>query len=124
MIGITIDEAASGTDLAHLLARCCIGNLAGSTFHHWVADHNTLWLNPTTEEAVSRTIKYYVLLGSVRHTPLPYLWLATAGVAVVTLIWRMAHHKGEKFTGGFLFDAGCCRESMDLHIEPDESFQC
>ena len=89
---------------------------AGSTFHHWIADHNTLWTNPTTEEAVVRAVRYYTLLGSVRYTPLPYIWLAIAVVAASTMAWRairgLTSSKGERFNGGYLFDAGCCRESL------------
>lgn len=95
-----------------LLVTCCTCFLAGSTFHHWVVDHNTFWTNPATEEAISRALKYYTLLGSVRYTPLPYIWLAVAGVALVTMAWRagkgLLNSQGERFGGGHLFDAGCC----------------
>ncbi|KAG7567062.1 hypothetical protein FFLO_01188 [Filobasidium floriforme] len=94
------------------IVTCCTCFLAGSTFHHWIADHNTLWTNPTTEEAVSRAVRYYTLLGSVRYTPLPYIWLAIACIAAGTMAWRsirgLTSSKGEKFNGGYLFDAACC----------------
>ncbi|WVN90363.1 uncharacterized protein L203_105599 [Cryptococcus depauperatus CBS 7841] len=38
--------------------------LLGTTFSHWIADHNVLWKTPITKEAINQSIEYYSLLDS------------------------------------------------------------
>ncbi|KLT39371.1 hypothetical protein CC85DRAFT_288626 [Cutaneotrichosporon oleaginosum] len=38
--------------------------LLGTTFTHWIADHNVLWRSPLTPAALEQSIRYYALVGS------------------------------------------------------------
>jgi hypothetical protein len=39
-----------------------VADRIGTTFTHWIVDHNVLWTSPTTVEALERSIKYYSFL--------------------------------------------------------------
>jgi len=81
----------------------------GATFTHWIADHNTLWKYPVTDEAVSVAISYYTLLGSGPDS-LWWIWMGVAALAMLGTGWRIARGfknvAGRGSGGGYLFDGG------------------
>ncbi|KAJ9112202.1 hypothetical protein QFC20_002383 [Naganishia adeliensis] len=94
--------------------------LAGSTFVHWIADHNTVWRNPTTDEAARTAITYYeILAGSSSPAArgdsamLENLWLVIGLVAIVLCGSRAANgmlgirEDDNESNGGYLFDGAC-----------------
>ncbi|RSH94342.1 hypothetical protein EHS25_004145 [Saitozyma podzolica] len=50
--------------------------LLGTTFTHWIADHNVLWRTPLTSEALESSIKYYSILS---NSPTGLGWVYIAG---------------------------------------------
>ncbi|KAL7413563.1 hypothetical protein BDY24DRAFT_58579 [Mrakia frigida] len=77
--------------------------LLGSTFTHWIVDHNTLWRSPVTEPALLTSLSYYS--SYVSAPPVVFgVWIATVGIAVGALAWKTV--KGwREGTGAFLFDS-------------------
>ncbi|KAI5455009.1 hypothetical protein NCC49_002284 [Naganishia albida] len=94
--------------------------LAGSTFVHWIADHNTVWRNPTTDEAARTAITYYeILAGSSSSAArgdsavLENLWLVIGLVAIMLCGSRAVsamlglREDDNESNGGYLFDGAC-----------------
>lgn len=85
----------------------------GSTFTHWIADHNTLWRSPVTPLAVTTALEYYSLLGRAPGA-LYWAWMGVAAVCGGGSGWRvlrgMSGMGGSGAGGGFLFDGGSLGE--------------
>ncbi|OXB33511.1 hypothetical protein J007_06819 [Cryptococcus neoformans] len=78
--------------------------LLGTTFTHWIADHNVLWRSPVTTEAISHSIKYYSLLASA---PNGLGWVYIAVGLVLLLSAGSRSIKGYRGSSGeVLFDGG------------------
>jgi hypothetical protein len=82
--------------------------ISGTTFTHWIADHNTLWRSPLTAEALVTSIRYYSVLNAApngigwAYVLMGVIALASAGGSLV---------KGYKGRGGeVLFDGGSVGE--------------
>lgn len=77
---------------------------SGTTFTHWVVDHNVLWANPTTPKALDRAITYYALLASAPDG-MGWAYIALGVSAILSAASRLS--KGMR--GGeseVLFDGG------------------
>lgn len=75
---------------------------AGTTFTHWIADHNVLWRSPLTSEALAESIRYYALVGA-GPPALAYVYVAVGVAALVASGWKL--HSGWRGKGGeVLFD--------------------
>ncbi|ORY25241.1 ER membrane protein SH3-domain-containing protein [Naematelia encephala] len=78
--------------------------LLGTTFTHWIADHNVLWRSPLTSDALQQSITYYSILATA---PAGLGWVYVA-VGVLALgssagrLWKDFLGKG----GEVLFDGG------------------
>ncbi|KAL7422760.1 hypothetical protein Q5752_002054 [Cryptotrichosporon argae] len=81
--------------------------LLGTTFTHWIADHNVLWRSPLTAEALQDSIAYYSLLG---HGPAGLGWVyITIGLLGVAAVGSriVSGYRGEgDGNGDVLFDGG------------------
>ncbi|WVQ83507.1 hypothetical protein IAT38_005648 [Cryptococcus sp. DSM 104549] len=76
----------------------------GTTFCHWIADHNVLWKNPVTADAITDSIKYYSLLAGA---PVGMGWAYTFVGLVLLLSVGGRSVKGYSRPGGeVLFDGG------------------
>nr|XP_019012358.1 uncharacterized protein I206_03205 [Kwoniella pini CBS 10737]OCF51139.1 hypothetical protein I206_03205 [Kwoniella pini CBS 10737] len=76
----------------------------GTTFTHWIADHNVLWRSPITPEALVTSIKYYSYLSNAPHG-MGWVYIAVGLVALASAGGRAV--KGYKGQGGeVLFDGG------------------
>lgn len=76
----------------------------GTTFTHWIADHNVLWRSPVTAEAINHSIEYYSLLSSA---PSGLGWVYVAVGLVLMLSAGGRSIKGYRGTSGeVLFDGG------------------
>ncbi|WVQ94370.1 hypothetical protein IAU59_001449 [Kwoniella sp. CBS 9459] len=78
--------------------------LLGTTFSHWIADHNVLWRSPITTDALVSSITYYSYLSDA---PKGMVWVYV-GVGIVALLSAGGRAvKGYKGQGGeVLFDGG------------------
>lgn len=54
---------------------------AGTTFTHWIADHNVLWRSPLTPAALEQSIRYYTLIGSGPPL-LGWVYVGLVGLAI------------------------------------------
>jgi hypothetical protein len=117
-------------------------HLAGSTFVHWIADHNTVWRNPTTDEAARIALKYYqILAGSTSDAArgdsamLETIWLVVGSVATLLCGSRAVsamlglREDDNESNGGYLFDGACTGEfgnflGLILAREADVSQSC
>lgn len=87
----------------------------GTSYTHWIVDHDTLWRSPTPPHAISTSLAYYGILsgGSPR---LAWFWVATCLIAIASIGGRCAvglrelRREGGVNTGGYLFDAACTCE--------------
>lgn len=99
----------------------------GSTFVHWIADHNTVWRNPTTDEAARIAIKYYnILAGSTSEAArgdsalLGNVWLVVGSVATLLCGSRAVsamlglREDDNESNGGYLFDGACTGALRDI----------
>ncbi|WVR04108.1 hypothetical protein IAU60_001107 [Kwoniella sp. DSM 27419] len=78
--------------------------LLGTTFTHWIADHNILWRAPVTADAIGSSIRYYSLLGNAPHA-MAWLYAVVGFVALLSTGGRAV--KGYRGQGGeVLFDGG------------------
>ncbi|WWD16804.1 hypothetical protein CI109_101236 [Kwoniella shandongensis] len=78
--------------------------LLGTTSTHWIADHNVLWRNPVTPEALATSVKYYSLLNAAPKG-LGWVYVIIGLVAILSVCGRGI--KGYKGNGGeVLFDGG------------------
>ncbi|ODN76962.1 hypothetical protein L202_05526 [Cryptococcus amylolentus CBS 6039] len=78
--------------------------LLGTTFTHWIADHNVLWKTPVTEEAIHKSITYYSLLSSSSRG-LGWAYILVGIILVLSIGGRS--YKGYHRKGGeVLFDGG------------------
>jgi hypothetical protein len=100
-------------------------NFVGSTFAHWIADHNTVWINDTTDDAARTAITYYkILAGSsspeahADSTLLQNIWLCMGVVATIMCGSRAINgmkdirNEDNESNGGYLFDGACTGEGM------------
>ncbi|OCF42505.1 hypothetical protein I317_03621 [Kwoniella heveanensis CBS 569] len=78
--------------------------LLGTTFTHWIADHNVLWRSPITTDALVSSITYYSFLSDA---PKGMVWVYV-GVGIIALLSAGGRAvKGYKGQGGeVLFDGG------------------
>ncbi|RXK35668.1 hypothetical protein M231_07041 [Tremella mesenterica] len=78
--------------------------LLGTTFTHWIADHNVLWRFPLTSEAILESITYYSLLSAAP----PWMGWVYVGVGASALL--SSGGRGVKgwrgMNGEMLFDGG------------------
>lgn len=76
----------------------------GTTFSHWIADHDVLWRSPLTTQAVANSVAYYSFLSSA--TPgLGWVYIAVCLLGVGSAVGRT--FKGARGTRGeVLFDGG------------------
>lgn len=85
----------------------CPANLythPGTTFTHWIADHNVLWKSPVTTEAINHSIEYYSLLSSA-PSGLGWVYIAVGLLLMLSTGGRSI--KGYRGTSGeVLFDGG------------------
>ncbi|XAO26860.1 hypothetical protein I312_105701 [Cryptococcus bacillisporus CA1280] len=78
--------------------------LLGTTFTHWIADHNVLWKSPVTTEAINRSIEYYSLLSSA-PSGLGWVYIAVGLVLMLSAGGRsIKAYRGT--SGEVLFDGG------------------
>ncbi|KAK8861293.1 hypothetical protein IAR55_002112 [Kwoniella newhampshirensis] len=78
--------------------------LLGTTFTHWIADHNVLWRNPVTSDALATSVRYYSYLSSAPRG-LGWVYCSIGLVAILSVCGRGI--KGYKGNGGeVLFDGG------------------
>jgi hypothetical protein len=77
---------------------------AGTTFTHWIADHNVLWRTPITEEALLTSISYYSLLSSAPHG-LGWAYIVVGMVALLSTAGRAFKVLGTG-RGEVVFDGG------------------
>lgn len=76
--------------------------LLGTTFTHWIADHNVLWRTPLTAEAVDVSIAYYSIV-SEGPSWLSGVYLSVVAVALLSSggrLWKV--WQGQQ--GEMLFD--------------------
>ena len=96
---------------------------------HWIADHHTVWRNPTTDEAARIAIKYYnILAGSTSEaargdsTLLGNVWLVVGSVATLLCGSRAVsamlglREDDNESNGGYLFDGACTGQSRDVAL--------
>ncbi|TXT10998.1 hypothetical protein VHUM_01749 [Vanrija humicola] len=84
------------------IVTCTTCFLLGTTFTHWIADHNVLWRSPVTPAALEQSIRYYSLLG---HGPdgLGWVYIAVGVAALVAAGGKLV--SGWRGKGGeVLFD--------------------
>ncbi|KAL0242215.1 hypothetical protein I308_105844 [Cryptococcus tetragattii IND107] len=87
--------------------------LLGTTFTHWIADHNVLWRSPVTAEAINHSIEYYSLLSSA---PSGLGWVYVAVGLVLMLSAGGRSIKGYRGTSGeVLFDGGMLVASITYY---------
>ena len=82
----------------------------GTTFTHWIADHDVLWRMPLTPEAIHIAIQYYSLLSAApRGMSTTYLAmvLLALGSAGGRLVKGWSYRSGE-----VLFDGGSVGELL------------
>ncbi|WVO24245.1 uncharacterized protein IAS62_005609 [Cryptococcus decagattii] len=78
--------------------------LLGTTFTHWIADHNVLWKSPVTTDAITHSIEYYSLLSSA-PSGLGWFYIAVGLVLILSAGGRSI--KAYRRTSGeVLFDGG------------------
>ncbi|WWC59909.1 uncharacterized protein I303_102471 [Kwoniella dejecticola CBS 10117] len=78
--------------------------LLGTTFTHWIADHNVLWRSPVTPDALVTSIKYYSYLSNAPNG-MGWVYIAVGLVALLSASGRAV--KGYRGQGGeVLFDGG------------------
>ncbi|WVQ74384.1 hypothetical protein IAR50_003985 [Cryptococcus sp. DSM 104548] len=78
--------------------------LLGTTFTHWIVDHNVLWKTPVTEEAIHKSIAYYSLLSNSSRG-LGWAYILVGIILVLSIGGRS--YKGYYRKGGeVLFDGG------------------
>nr|ODN98665.1 hypothetical protein L204_02629 [Cryptococcus depauperatus CBS 7855] len=78
--------------------------LLGTTFSHWIADHNVLWKTPITKEAINQSIEYYSLLDSA-PVGMGWAYIVVGSVLLLSIGGRSV--KGYRGKGGeVLFDGG------------------
>lgn len=83
---------------------CC----TGTTFTHWIADHNVLWRSPLTTDALDQSITYYSLLSSA-PAGLGWVYVAVGIIAIASTGGRIVKgFSGEN--GEVLFDGGSLSE--------------
>jgi hypothetical protein len=83
----------------------------GTTFTHWIADHNVLWRTPLTSEALESSIKYYSILSN-SPTGLGWVYIAVGGVAMASATGRLI--KGLRGNRGeIVFDGASVGEWRD-----------
>lgn len=81
-------------------------HLVGTTFTHWIADHNVLWRTPLTEDAVKTSIQYYSLLHSAQQGYLGWAYLFVGCLAIAAAGGRMLKGLTMGEGGEVLFDGG------------------
>ncbi|WVW79678.1 hypothetical protein I302_101647 [Kwoniella bestiolae CBS 10118] len=78
--------------------------LLGTTFTHWIADHNVLWRSPVTPDALNTSINYYSFLSNAPNG-MGWVYIAVGLVALISAGGRAV--KGYQGQGGeVLFDGG------------------
>ncbi|KAK6906882.1 hypothetical protein I203_100869 [Kwoniella mangroviensis CBS 8507] len=78
--------------------------LLGTTFTHWIADHNVLWRSPVTPDALVTSIKYYSYISNAPNG-MGWFYIAVGIVALLSAGGRAV--KGYQGQGGeVLFDGG------------------
>ena len=89
-------------------------SLSGTTFTHWIADHNVLWRSPLTKDALEQSIYYYSLLSNA-PTGLGWVYIAAGVLALASAGGRMMKDwKGRH--GEVIFDGGSlCEGGRDVH---------
>ena len=84
----------------------------GTTFTHWVVDHNVLWASPTTPKALEMAIAYYSLLASAPEgMGWAYIVLGVSAVLAAASRLTQGMRQGESevlFDGG---SVGMCSSS-------------
>ncbi|WRT65387.1 uncharacterized protein IL334_002330 [Kwoniella shivajii] len=76
--------------------------LLGTTFTHWIADHDVLWRSPVTPDALATSIKYYSFLSNA-PSGLGWVYIAVGIVALLSAGGRaMKGYQGQ--SGEILFD--------------------
>lgn len=88
--------------------RCVYGghptDIAGTTFTHWIADHNVLWRSPLTPEALFSSITYYSLLSAA---PVGLAWAYVAiGLSLLGFAGGRLVKGVKSGDGEILFDGG------------------
>jgi hypothetical protein len=85
------------------LTRC-----VGTTFTHWIADHNVLWRTPLTSEALESSIKYYSILSN-SPSGMGWVYIAVGGVAMASATGRLIKgFRGDR--GEIVFDGASVGE--------------
>ncbi|GMK54398.1 hypothetical protein CspeluHIS016_0109840 [Cutaneotrichosporon spelunceum] len=76
--------------------------LLGTTFTHWIADHNVLWRSPLTPAALETSIRYYALVGS-GVSALGWVYLGVGAASILAAATRLVTGwRGQ--SGEVLFD--------------------
>jgi hypothetical protein len=73
MLGTSISSMSKGL----------VADNPGTTFTHWIVDHNVLWTSPTTVEALERSIKYYSFLADAPDG-MGWAYIAVGVAAIVS----------------------------------------
>lgn len=91
----------------------------GTTFTHWIADHNVLWRSPLTPAALEQSIRYYALIGQGS----PALGWAYLGIGIASMLAALTKlisgWRGK--SGEVLFDGASLRESKARRAAPSSS---
>ncbi|ORX36453.1 ER membrane protein SH3-domain-containing protein [Kockovaella imperatae] len=96
--------------------------LLGTTFTHWIADHNVLWRSPLTSEALSQSISYYALLANAPKG-LEWVYFAAGAIALICAGGRMVkdwrgRHGEVLFDGGSLVLLGAIAYNQLTELAP------
>ncbi len=107
-----LDAPGRLTTITHARIRTL---MAGTTFTHWIADHNVLWNSPVTSEALAESIRYYALLGTGPQF-LAYIYVGIGVAALIAAGWKL--HSGWRGKGGeVLWDgASLCRSCAWIRL--------
>lgn len=73
----------------------------GTTFTHWIADHNVLWSSPLTPGALEQSIRYYALIAG-GSAALGWVYIGVLLVAFVAAAGKLCSDWGKG--GEILFD--------------------
>lgn len=75
--------------------------ITGTTFTHWIADHNVLWSSPLTPAALEQSIRYYGMLAG-GTAALGWVYLGVLLVAFIAAAGKLCSDWGKG--GEVLFD--------------------
>lgn len=111
--GLSISTAAPA--FSHTIAPLLRFESTGTTFTHWIADHNVLWSSPLTPAALEQSIRYYGMLAG-GTAALGWVYLGVLLVAFIAAAGKLCSDWGKG--GEVLFDGASVCEYWSGRVEP------